>query len=146
MELDPKKDIKPVKSHLVYEMNRRSFGRTPPRSKHWSIARCILWLNENPVTNAPDIEFLRETIRSFRADVVEANAEIPPPVHDGNWRGKTPYLRLILCLVQNDIKPPVAIVDCSGIHRHERCQTSSWHHTQTHQQKIEWRWPDGLTA
>ena len=75
----------------------------------------LQWLNDNPVTEDDDVDFLintvdmRKTLAS-QASIARKNNEAAL-VH---WRGKIPVLRLVQALVQND-EAKRAFLTCRNI-------------------------------
>jgi hypothetical protein len=105
----PKKTWKLTMSDLKEEIVRRVGSDEPPRLKHWNIAKCFEWLKANPIVQPGDVEFIRTTVRDFVALAAEAAAEaevLLPATRVRNaasWRGNVPYIRLILCLVEDEL-------------------------------------------
>ena len=73
------------------------------------------WLEANPVQDSVDISFLRGEVIRIKEILESSLAEEQQQrellglggtgvSRGGNWRGSVPYLRLILCLTQDDIK------------------------------------------
>jgi hypothetical protein len=104
-----KKEVKLSVSDLRIEVGRRAPGDDGPRCANWTIGRLTKWLTEHPITLVDDVLFLRKIVQSTIDDcevaleeglVPVAAAADPCPL--GQWRGNTPYLRLIMCLVADD--------------------------------------------
>ena len=108
-------EIKLTAIDLRKEVNRRAVASgnilSGPRPKAWTIPRATQWLEENPITDAADLAFIKSTIaeRTLIAERAAIEALAPPnpnvnigngPV--GNWVGKYPHLRLIHCLIDDD--------------------------------------------
>lgn len=109
---------RPKNTDFVNEIGRRAnlFNITPvPRSSNWTRGQILDWLERIPVRDNADIEFLtREVLRL--QDVLARRAQEqqdcgPTRIGDSgrggggrSWRGLVPYLRLIMCLIQDDVK------------------------------------------
>jgi hypothetical protein len=105
--------LKPTRIEFTEEVARRatSFNmRKLPRSQNWSTDKCTRWLQQHPITNETDILFLKKETERLRSILTLANEEQLDILNGvsqksgGSWRGNLPYLRLIMCLVQDDIK------------------------------------------
>jgi hypothetical protein len=57
----------------------------------------------HPIEGDGDVEFLHNEIARFKGTVTAATA-CQQEATSGQWRGSIPYLRLILCLTQDNIK------------------------------------------
>jgi hypothetical protein len=107
-----KTEVKPSLKDLVDEIGRRSPINSIPRCSNWRAKKCNEWLTNNPILHEDDISFLVTESNRFKATIVDAVTEQQngPSVNGtsgtsgGSWRGSVPYLRLILCLLENDIK------------------------------------------
>ena len=86
-----------------------------PRPLNWPKSQKIEWLEANPVQDSVDISFLRGEVIRIKEILESSLAEEQQQrellglggtgvSRGGNWRGSVPYLRLILCLTQDDIK------------------------------------------
>ena len=64
------------------------------------------WLVANPVTGEHDIAFLKTEVQKLRNIATSALSELDEAKFSAGspWRGNLPFLRLILCIVQDDIK------------------------------------------
>jgi hypothetical protein len=113
-----KKEIKPSVDCLRDEVKRRS-GRAPintkpPKPNGWNASKCIEWLKENPITSEDDIAFLKTKAKEVREVVANATQRMASSTttestdgdrETGNkWVGHLPYLRLIHCLLEDDVK------------------------------------------
>jgi hypothetical protein len=106
--LKKRKDIKPTLEHLREEITRRSFfDDTPkkPKPKGWNFSKCLQWLMQNPITNHDDVAFLEKKVQ----EVIQIAAAAAPDCQGDddsgkNWVGALPYLRLIHCLLEDDIR------------------------------------------
>jgi hypothetical protein len=106
-----KKDIKPTLKCLINEVGRRSQSddknsddKKKPRSKNWNAAKCTEWLVDNPIKDPTDVSFIKKEVDRFKMSIVAA-VDDEENQASGQWRGAVPYLRLILCLTEDDIKP-----------------------------------------
>ena len=114
--------MRPRNNDYVNEIVRRAnlFHVAPvPRPSNWTRVQTLEWLHRNPVRDEVDISFLRNEVLRLR-NVLERSTQeqhVIPPAGDGgvvvggsaggrrgNWRGYVPYLRLIMCLTQDNIK------------------------------------------
>jgi hypothetical protein len=102
-----KKSTKLVAAELREEIIRRGPKDAPPRCGNWNLTRCRNWLVANPIKEAGDVAFICKIVQTTIDDskavaeeaIVPALAKITLP---GQWRGNLPYLRLIMCLVEDD--------------------------------------------
>jgi hypothetical protein len=105
----PKKTWKFALSDLKEEIVRRDGSEEPPRLKNWTMAKCHEWLRINPIVQPGDVEFIRSTVRDFvaLAEIAAAEAQVLLPAtrvrNAVSWRGNVPYIRLILCLVEDEL-------------------------------------------
>lgn len=115
-----KKDIKPSVDCLREEVKRRcvaqaSNGTKIPKPNGWNAQKCVDWLKANPITSDEDVAFLLQKAEEVKN--VVANATQKAPTQQGNqqgtdaesetgnkWFGPLPYLRLMHCLLEDDIK------------------------------------------
>jgi hypothetical protein len=95
-----KKDLKMSLKDLQDEIKRREPGEKSPRCSNWKVAICTAYLLEHLVTNSDNVDFIERKIGEF-LESIEAVLLEPAAAA---WHGNVPYLRLILCLVQDDIK------------------------------------------
>ena len=75
-----------------------------PRAAGWNQARMIQWLEENPITEVSDVEYLRKLVLAKKNDCVQEldqerldNAKL-----EKSWTGAIPFMRLIHCFIDND--------------------------------------------
>ena len=107
------KQIKPTKDEYIKEVTRRyqrknvgsaASVKIGPRPKSWSVPKILEWLEEHPIDDAIDIEFVTDTIAS-RKEVAEAaqkeDEENNARLGAGNWNS-TACMRLIHTLVDHD--------------------------------------------
>lgn len=111
-----KKDIKPSLECLKEEVKRRSrleVNRANiPKPNGWSAPKCVEWLKDNPIKTKDDVAFLYRKAKEMKE--IAANATQKAPAASANqsldgeprnkWFGPLPYLRLIHCLLEDDIK------------------------------------------
>ena len=85
-----------------------------PRPSNWTRCQILDWLECNPVCDNADIEFLTNEVLRLQ-DVLARRAQeeqdfSPTSVGDSgrgggrNWQGLVPYLCLIMCLLQDNVK------------------------------------------
>ena len=111
-----KKDIKPSVDVLRAEVKRRSerdnTNPNKPKPNGWNGNKCIEWLNDNPIVNDDDVAFLFKKAKEVKNVVAAATKKknslvgnSPPDSEQGNKGfGSLPYLRLIHCLMEDDVK------------------------------------------
>ncbi len=113
----------PRNTDLVKEIRRRanlSRNMTSlPRPTNWARMQMMEWLDSNPVSEACDVNFL--TSENLRLHEVyhrmqserqqqesSVNATDATNVLRGGgagpWRGNVPYMRIIMCLTEDDVK------------------------------------------
>ena len=64
------------------------------------------WLTNNPISTPADVRFLLEEVERVKDMIVAAQQEHQSEeVALQDWRGNIPYLRLIHCLAEDNIKP-----------------------------------------
>ena len=106
--------LRPKNSDYVKEITRRAtlFNIAPlPRPSNWTRVQTLEWLEQNPVRVANDIEFLSNEVARLQDVLRRAQQQ-----NDGengtassrgggrNWRGPVPYLCMIMCLTQDNVK------------------------------------------
>ena len=114
----PKSEMRPVNVDFAKKIVRRArllrIHQTP-RPLNWPKAQKLEWLETNPVEDSIDISFLRGKVSRIKGILERSLEEEQQQLElvglggigvsrGGNWRGSVPYLRLILCLTQDDIK------------------------------------------
>jgi hypothetical protein len=64
------------------------------------------WLQQNPLCNHADIEFLTNEVLQVEDVLIRKASEQQQTSTKGcgHWRGSVPYLRLIMCLTQDNVK------------------------------------------
>ncbi len=61
------------------------------------------WLNQNPVTDFYDVEYLTKMVHQQTTLATQANASKKSNEESlDDWKGKIPMLRVVEALVQND--------------------------------------------
>jgi hypothetical protein len=114
-----KTEMRPVNVDFAKEIVRQArllCIHPTPQPLNWPRAQKLEWLETNPVEDSIDISFLRGEVSRIKG-ILERSLEeerqqlevvglggIGVSSGRGNWRGSVPYLRLILCLTQDDIK------------------------------------------
>lgn len=116
LQLPKTASLRPKNTDFCNEVARRAtlFNVFPlPRPSNWTRQLCIDWLQQNPVRNEADIEFLTKEVARVRDILVRAQQQeqegelLPSTVSTGggrSWRGVVPYLRVIMCLTQDHVK------------------------------------------
>lgn len=100
-----KRDIKPTRLDYTEEILRRSNQQRKPAN--WGLNKCMEWLQEHPLVDQQDIEFLKNEVHRVRAVILNAQQEVRDEEArraGGQWRGPIPYMRLILCLTEDAVK------------------------------------------
>ena len=103
--LNTKIDAKPSRLEYQLEVNRRAAKidmTKMPKSSNWHKEMSHAWLVKRPLTDPEDVLFLTREIAKLRNIVLLVEEEAD--VQAGKWRGSLPYMRLIMCLIQDDIK------------------------------------------
>ena len=105
--------VHPRNKDYVNEIMRRAklFNVCPtPRPKNWNRVQTMEWLQQNPVHEEGDIRFLTnevlrlEDVLMRKANEQQQETQSPPVRAGGHWRGCVPYLRIIMCLTQDNVK------------------------------------------
>lgn len=108
-----KRDIKPSRSEYADEVRRRGnlLSTTGvdrvPKTANWSASKCIEWLEAHPPQDEQDILFLKNEVERVKAIILNAQRErqeAEARLAGQAWRGPIPYMRLIMCLTEDDIK------------------------------------------
>jgi hypothetical protein len=106
-----RREIKPVRSEYAREVLRRSeiliTEKTKrPKATNWPIQRSLEWLEANPIQDEVDVLFLKGQVSRIK-DVItqrqqeEAQEQLQEQGINGmSWRGALPYLRLIMCRLE----------------------------------------------
>ena len=112
----PKTEMRPVNADYAKEVVRRSRVlqiRPTPRPLNWPKSQKIEWLQANPLQDYIDIFFLRGEVLRLKETLERSLTEeqhqrellgLGGVSRGGNWRGYVPYLRVIMCLTQDNIK------------------------------------------
>jgi hypothetical protein len=103
--------VRPQNSHLVKEVSRRAelYNISPvPQPSNWNRAKSMRWLEQNPVCGEADVEFLTNEVLRLRAvlerQITETVSTSGVSGSGRSWRGAIPYLRIIMCLTQDNVK------------------------------------------
>lgn len=111
-------EVRLVNADYAKEIVRRARAYTTnyptPRPLNWPKAQKIEWLEANPIRESTDILFLREEVSQVKG-ILERSLEVERREREllgltgvtrggRHWWTNVPYLRLILCLTQDDIK------------------------------------------
>ena len=106
----PKGTVHPKSIDYEKEIVQRAelFRTSPvPRPRNWNKGQRIEWLERYPIVVAAYIEFLKyEVMRLtdvWNRQVTEASSG-GGGRGGGNWRGAVPYLRMIMCLTEDNAK------------------------------------------
>ena len=108
----------PKNSDLAKEVGRRATAsnlRPAPRPSHWPRHQMIQWLEEHPVSDSTDVQFLTFEVLRLREICIRMQQEqrqfltmdgVSGSVlsRGGNWCGCVPYLQLIMTLMRDDVK------------------------------------------
>jgi hypothetical protein len=65
------------------------------------------WLQLNPIVDQQDISFLKNEVSRVKSVILSAEQELRDEEAcqaGGRWRGPIPYMRLILCFMEDTIK------------------------------------------
>ncbi len=117
----PKTSLRLKNTDYGKEIARRAklFKISPvPCPSNWTRQQTIEWLQQNPVRDNVDIDFLtskevarvcnvlvRAQQQQETSELLVAITSIPPSNIGGrSWRGNVPYLRVIMCLTQDRVK------------------------------------------
>jgi hypothetical protein len=102
----------------VKEVQRRATASnmrsSVPRLSNWTQNQMIEWLEEHPVTDSMDVQFLtfevlrlQEISRRMQQEqqqLLTMEGISGAVTRGGNWRGCVPYLRVIMTLTRDDVK------------------------------------------
>jgi hypothetical protein len=96
--------------HVKPEIVRRAtvLGMKQPRPGQWNVDKCFEWLNENPVMDVGCRMFLvKEAARLSKilTEAIQEKEAIASTIRLGVWSGPKPYLRLVHCIIEDDIRP-----------------------------------------
>jgi hypothetical protein len=102
-----KKDTKPSVDFLREEITRRSLIEGSiqkiPKPKGWTFSKCLQFLVQHPITGADEIAFLKKKVQEVLQVVNEASKS-DDEEYGKKWVGQLPNLRLIHCLLEDDVK------------------------------------------
>jgi hypothetical protein len=117
LSLLPKTSLRPKNTVICEDIVRRAtlFNISPiPRPRNWTWQQTIEWLQQNPVNDNGDIDFLANEVARLRdvlvrvqqhqetCDELAATSTTTPPTNvGGRWCGSLPYLCVIMCLTQD---------------------------------------------
>ncbi len=108
--------VRPKNTDFGVEIDRRAklYNILPtPRPRNWSRKSTMEWLQVNPIRDPHDVEFLTNKVLRLRNVLERAqltqqqgtSAESNSGSVSGrSWRGPVPYLRVIMCLTQDNVK------------------------------------------
>ena len=104
--------VHPKNTDFVNKIGRRGslFDISPvPRPSNWTRGQTLDWLERNPVCDNADIEFLTSKVLRLQNVLtrrVQEQQEFGTSSggEGRNWQGLVPYLRLIMCLIQDNVK------------------------------------------
>lgn len=111
-----KERIRPKRAEYISEVQRRAaifFADEPvliPKATNWTITKCVDWLESNPLQDANDLLFVKNMVNQLRNVALSTIADEEASTTAGDtlvakkWRGSAPYMRLIMCLVEDDVK------------------------------------------
>jgi hypothetical protein len=102
-----KRDIKPSRSEYAQEVCQRGIllnTQPIPKTANWGSRKCIEWLTANPLTDEQDVLFLKNEVQKIEVLINQARQERVEQESRGAWRGAIPYMRLTMCLIQDDVK------------------------------------------
>lgn len=104
----------PKNTEYILEITRRIdlFNIVPAEPccpSNWTRIQKMEWLEHNPIREAADIEFLTNEVMRLRELLIRAQRQ--QGIDSGtagqggrNWRGIVPYLCVIMCLTQDNVK------------------------------------------
>jgi hypothetical protein len=103
-----KRAVKPKREAFAGEVIRCAGcnQQQVPKAANWNMNKCTEWLLTNPVTEEQDISFLKKEVQKLHNIAASALSELDEAKFSAGspWHGNLPFLRLILCIVQDDIK------------------------------------------
>lgn len=122
----------------------------PARPSNWSFSKSMEWLELNPIKVHEDNAFLTgevdrlSVVFSKVAAEAEAAKQTAATIQtNGAWRGEVPYLRLVFCLVEDDIKP-VYLRRAETLTRLQLDSRSSDQRDESCFEMISKRWNDSM--
>ena len=96
-----------LRRYVSENLSDRPDMKRLPQPRNWDKKKLLKWLDDNPVTDTIDVEFLKDTVCVRRA-AAERNAKARAEAKEsdeksgGAWYGPIPMLRLIMALVDSD--------------------------------------------
>ena len=78
--------------------------RIVPRPGQWKLDDKIKWLDNNTITKAHDVQYITKTNDEYKQSLLAVIQEQSTITKPGKWSGPLPYLRLIHCMVEDDVK------------------------------------------
>ena len=109
-----KRDIKPSRVEFGEEiicqsrlMSNVATDRAHHKPVNWSLPKCIEWLQEDLASDQEDIRFLKCQVQRVKEIILNAQRERQDNEArqaGGQWRGHIPYMRLIMCHTNDDMK------------------------------------------
>ncbi len=98
---------RPMAVEYKNEISRRALlkeDNVSPRPAQWSLTKVLQWLDEHPITNPIDRDFVIKTFEDVKGNAILAQAERQEEMDtvEKKWMGKVPYLQLIHALVDNN--------------------------------------------
>jgi hypothetical protein len=97
-------DVKAMKPELLAEVYRRCKKGTEPKATFWTVVKLTERLMKNPILDLVDLAFVRGKV----AELMQMHQAVVAEHQDlfaGRWVAPVPQLRLIMCLIEDDIKP-----------------------------------------
>ncbi len=96
-----------LRRYVSENLSDRPDMKREPKPKQWDKKKMLKWLDDNPVTDTNDVQFLMDTVRVRQAAtkrIAEAKAEAKEfeDKSGGAWYGLLPMLCLIMALVDSD--------------------------------------------
>jgi hypothetical protein len=78
-----------------------------PKPKQWDRTKMLTWLQEHPITDPVDVQFIKDTVKSRReaTDRISATRLLEKDASDKAgqaWYGPIPMLRLIMAIIHSD--------------------------------------------
>ena len=95
-----KRHIKPTRAEYANEVLRRDPTQKPA---NWTLERCKKFLMDNPLNNPHDVPFLSGEVSKLKVLLCAANQE-QEDSSTSNWRGNLPYMRLVMCMTEDNVK------------------------------------------
>jgi hypothetical protein len=98
------------KFHGIRHINLMSSMTAQDRAQqlkpaNWNLAKCVQWLQVHPVVDRQDKLFLKNEVHRLKGIILNAQQEQRDEEArqaGGQWRGRIPYIRLMLCLTEED--------------------------------------------